>query len=63
MLEIETYIEGIREVLDEMEEIITNSDDTTKIDLDNFIEELKKDDLYTEEIKDFINHYVKYHNN
>lgn len=61
-MSIEDYIEGIRDNLDEIENLLDDSDDT-RIDLDDFIEELKKDKLYTKEMEEFIEHYKKYHNN
>lgn len=63
----DTICEEIEESLNQLKYNIEDSEDVDEYDgiksIDNFIEESKKDGVYSKELEDFINHYLKYHNN
>lgn len=53
----------LENINDELNEQINNQEDSCYIkDLDNFIWKLKLDNLYTKEIEEFINQYMRYYN-
>lgn len=54
---------GHLEDLNEVYQIIENQYTKTIKNIDNFKRELKRDNLYTEELENFINQYMIYYNN
>ena len=63
LLNISNYIDEIRDIIDDMDEEIENySEDECIKDLNNFIHKLKIDNLYSPEIKEFIENYIKFYN-
>ena len=58
--EIKDYLENIDCILDDLEP--EEEDDESIKNLDNFIEKLKEDNLYTEELEMFIDNYMKFYN-
>lgn len=56
-------LRGHLEDLNEVYQIIENQNTKTIKDIDNFKRELKRDNLYTEELENFINQYMIYYNN
>ena len=59
---INDFSDEIGNMLADLETNIQNAiaDNSTYIDVDNFIFELKKADMYTRELEDFINNYRRY---
>ena len=64
--ELEDELDGLNEAYCELERInadLTNSVGTYYItDVDNFIDRLKMEDLYTPELEAFMEYYMRYHN-
>lgn len=58
-----TY-ECILESLNALDELIQNKEDSAIVinDLDNFILRLKNENLYTVDLKKFIDEYIKFYN-
>ena len=56
-------LRGHLEDLNEVYQIIENQYTKTIKNIDNFKRELKRDNLYTEELENFINQYMIYYNN
>lgn len=56
-------LRGHLEDLNEVYQLIENQNTKTIKDIDNFKRELKRDNLYTEELENFINQYMIYYNN
>lgn len=48
--------------LDELKNSLSKKNENTIKDINNFIRELKRDDLYTDELERFIEQYMKYYN-
>lgn len=63
---LEDEITGLEEAYTEMEnklyEYATNPEALGIKDIDNFRFRLKVENLYTEELENFIEYYLKYHN-
>ena len=56
-------LRGHLEDLNEVYQLIENQNTKTIKNIDNFKRELKRDNLYTEELENFINQYMIYYNN
>ncbi len=60
---LENKIEQLEENIEELDEQLRELEIQNGIkDTDNFIWELKKNNLYTEELNTFINNYLKFYN-
>lgn len=59
MWDLKDHLEDLNEIY----KIIENQNTKTIKDIDNFKRELKRDNLYTEELENFINQYMIYYNN
>lgn len=59
---IEDFSNETQSALDKLEDTIQNavSENEDYIDIENFIFELKKNNLYTKELEDFIEYYRRY---
>ena len=63
--DVDYWINEANEFEEQLEEANTELEDATCgiKDIDNFIWKLKVNDLYTSQVKDFLNYYLKYYNN
>lgn len=62
--DVDYWINEANEFEEQLEEANTELEDATYgiKDIDNFIWKLKVNDLYTSQVKDFLNYYLKYYN-
>lgn len=62
--DVDYWINEANELEEQLEEANTELEDATYgiKDIDNFIWKLKVNDLYTSQVKDFLNYYLKYYN-
>lgn len=62
--DVDYWINEANEFEEQLEKANTELEDATCgiKDIDNFIWKLKVNDLYTSQVKDFLNYYLKYYN-
>ena len=56
-------LEDVQKELDEINNLIEESEKGSIKDIDNFKRELKREGLYSEKLDDFIEQYMIYYNN